>query len=181
MACNPTLASNYNLQSIILMSTLIILIFSFVLVWSLNKYVFRNALTMGFMGKVALAIMLIFTGSSHFFKTEEMVQMMPEILPYKIELVYLTGILEVVFAFGLLVERYSKWTSIALVLFLLAILPANIVGAFKRVELGGMENGPAYLYFRIPLQLLFVVWTVYFGIYLSGEINRKQFSYSNKQ
>ena len=48
----------------------------------------------------------------------------------------------------------------------MAILPANIIGSFKKVELGGMENGPGYLYFRVPLQLLFVGWTYYFGIYL---------------
>ena len=42
--------------------------------------------------------MLLFTGSSHFFKTHEMVQMMPEFLPYKIQLVYFTGVLELAFA-----------------------------------------------------------------------------------
>ena len=80
------------------MSTLIILIFSFCLIWLLNKYVFISFLTVSLMGRVALAIMLLFTGSSHFFKTAEMVQMMPEFLPYKIQLVYFTGILEMAFA-----------------------------------------------------------------------------------
>ena len=72
------------------------------------------------MGRVALAIMLLFTGSSHFFKTPEMVQMMPEFLPYRIQLVYLTGILEIAFAAGLMFPRYSRWTSIALILFFLS-------------------------------------------------------------
>ena len=70
--------------------------------------------------------------------------------------------------------RYSKWTSIALILFFLAILPANIIGSFKRVELGGMENGPVYLYFRIPLQLLFIGWAYYFGIHLSERQDEKR-------
>jgi uncharacterized membrane protein len=47
----------------------------------------------------------------------------------------------------------------------LAILPANVIGAFQRVELGGMENGPDYLYFRVPLQFLFIGWVYYFGIF----------------
>ena len=155
------------------MSTLIILISSFCLLWLLNTYVFKSFLTVSLMGRVALAIMLLFTGSSHFFKTQEMVQMMPEFLPYRIQLVYFTGILEMAFAAGLLFPRYSKWTSIALILFFLAILPANIIGSFKRVHLGGMENGPGYLYFRIPLQLLFMGWAYYFGFYLSERQRKK--------
>lgn len=160
------------------MSPLIILIFSFSLIWLLNKYVFKSLLTVSLMGRVALAIMLLFTGSSHFFKTHEMVQMMPEFLPYRIHLIYLTGVLEMAFAAGLMFPHYSRWTSIALILFFLAILPANIIGSFKRVHLGGMENGPGYLYFRIPLQLLFMGWAYYFGFYLSEKTTRKGNIYS---
>ena len=112
-----------------------------------------------------MAIMLLFTGLSHFYKTEEMVQMMPDFLPEKAGLVYLTGVLEVLGAVGLLFKRSAKWASILLILFFLAVLPTNIIGAFRRVPLGGMENGPDYLYFRIPLQFLFMGWVYYFGIF----------------
>jgi uncharacterized membrane protein len=111
--------------------------------------------------------MLLFTGSAHFYKTGEMVQMMPEFLPLKTELVYFTGILEIIGAIGLIKQRTATLASIALILFFLAVLPANVVGSMKRVQLGGMENGPAYLYFRIPFQLLLIWWTYYFGIRLN--------------
>jgi uncharacterized membrane protein len=156
------------------MSTLIILISSFCLIWLLNTYVFKSLLTLSFVGRAAMAILLLFAGSSHFFKTQEMVQMMPEFLPYRIQLVYFTGLLEMTFAAGLMFPRYSRWNSIALILFFLAILPANIIGSFKRVHLGGMENGPGYLYFRIPLQLLFMGWTYYFGFYLPRKATQKK-------
>jgi len=154
------------------MSTLIILVFSFCLIWLLNRYAFKSLLSASLMGRVALATMLVFTGSSHFLKTPEMVQMLPEFLPYKIQLVYFTGLLEIAFAAGLMSPRYSKWASIGLILFFLAILPANIIGSIKRVHLGGMENGPSYLYFRIPLQLLFIGWAYYFGI--RSSVRRKK-------
>jgi uncharacterized membrane protein len=96
-----------------------------------------------------------------------MVQMMPEFLPLKTELVYFTGILEIIGAIGLIKQRTATLASIALILFFLAVLPANVVGSMKRVQLGGMENGPAYLYFRIPFQLLLIWWTYYFGIRLN--------------
>ena len=155
------------------MSTLIILISSFCLIWLSNKYLVKNFLTLSLMGKIAMAIMLLFAGSSHFFKTQEMVQMMPDFLPYQIQLVYFTGAMEIAFAIALLVPRYSKWTSIALILFFLAILPANIIGSIKKVHLGGMESGPSYLYFRIPLQFLFMGWAYYFGIHLPEKQDKK--------
>jgi len=156
------------------MPTLIILISSFCLIWLLNKYVAKNILSVSLTGKIAMAIMLLFTGSSHFFKTPEMVQMMPDFLPHKIVLVYFTGALELAFAIGLLLPRYAKWTAIALILFFLAILPANIIGSFKKVHLGEMENGPGYLFFRIPLQFLFIGWAYYFGIHLSEGPHEKK-------
>jgi len=156
------------------MLPLIILISSFCLIWLLNKYVAKNFLGVSLMGKIAMAIMLLFTGSSHFFKTPEMVQMMPDFLPYKIQLVYFTGALELAFGIVLLLPRYAKWTIIALIFFFLAILPANIIGSFKKVHLGGMENGPSYLYFRIPLQFLFIGWAYYFGIHLSERQYKKR-------
>jgi uncharacterized membrane protein len=147
------------------MFTLILLIVSFCVFWMLSKYVIKGYFTVSLIGRIAMAIMLLFTAISHFYKTDEMVQMMPGFLPAKTELVYFTGVLEILAAIGLLFKRTAKWTSVLLILFFLTVLPANIIGAFRRVALGGMENGPDYLYFRIPLQLLFIGWTYYFGIH----------------
>lgn len=108
--------------------------------------------------------MLIFTGIAHFTKTDLMIEMMPEIVPSKKEAVYFTGFLEIMASIGLLAQKFAKLTSIILILFFLAILPANIIGSMKEVELGGMEKGVNYLYFRIPLQLFFIIWAYYFGI-----------------
>jgi uncharacterized membrane protein len=47
------------------------------------------------------------------------------------------------------------------------VLPANIYSAVKEVGLGG--HGAAYLWFRIPLQLLFIGWAAHF----TGALRRK--------
>jgi uncharacterized membrane protein len=116
------------------MPTLIILIVSFVVLWLLNRYTLENRLSQSFIGRAALAIMLLFR-SAHFYKEQEMVTMMPTNLPYKLQLVYFTGILEIAGAVGLVSKRLAITTSVALICFFLAILPANIVGAQKRVAL----------------------------------------------
>jgi len=43
-----------------------------------------------------------------------------------------------------------------LIVFFIAILPANIAGSLKQVDYGGMESGAVNLLLRIPLQILFI-------------------------
>lgn len=146
------------------MAPLIVLLFSFGFLWVINRFFLKGRLTVSFIGRASLALMLLMTGMAHFFKTDPMVQSMPEFLPYKTGLVYATGVLELLGAIGLLLPATARISAMALILFFIVVLPANIIGSIKHVELGGMENGPVYLFFRIPLQVLFIVWAWYFGI-----------------
>ncbi|HEY9045223.1 MAG TPA: DoxX family protein [Ohtaekwangia sp.] len=146
------------------MAPLVVLIVSYILFWLTNRYLLNRKLSNSFMGRVALALMLLMTGSAHFFKTDVMVQSMPDGIPYKPELVYFTGILELLAAVGLVIDSTARFTGIALIVFFVCVLPANIAGSLKRVALGGMENGPVYLYFRIPLQVFFIGWVYFFGV-----------------
>jgi uncharacterized membrane protein len=131
----------------------------------------KTKYSIGQLGRFAMAIMLGFTGAAHFIKTQEMVQMIPVFLPYKTLFVYATGLLEIAAAAVLLFQRWAVSASVVLIIFFVLILPANIIGSLKRVELGGMENGPMYLFFRIPLQIFFICWTYYFGINLQKGIS----------
>ena len=100
--------------------------------------------------------------------------MLPIFLPCKAGIVYATGFLEFIAAAGLLTKSYSRLTSIWLIVFFLAVLPANIVGSLNQVALGGMEKGADYLYFRIPLQLFFIAWVYYFGIRRKKDTDRSK-------
>jgi uncharacterized membrane protein len=58
--------------------------------------------------------------------------------------------------------------AVFLIFFFVILLPANIYAAMKGVDYqkgsyGG--NGLTYLWFRVPLQLLFIAWVAYFGLY----------------
>jgi uncharacterized membrane protein len=146
------------------MTPLLFLLTVFGLLFGINKFLLQDKLSLSFIGRVSLAIMLIVTGIAHFTRTDLMVEMMPEFLPLKKEIVYMTGILELLAVIGLLVGRLSRITAILLIIFFVAVLPANIVGGIKQVNLGGMENGIMYLLFRVPMQILFIFWTYYFGV-----------------
>jgi len=120
-----------------------------------------------FAGNIAMAVMLLFTAIGHFkFKTS-MAAMVPLFIPKKIEIVLLTGVLEIQFAIGLGIESTRYYTGIALIIFFLAILPANIYAAKHQINYEDLyKPGPGikYLWFRIPFQFFLMAWVWYFSI-----------------
>ncbi|MBO0949445.1 DoxX family protein [Fibrella forsythiae] len=119
-------------------------------------------------GNIAMSIMLLFTAMGHFAFTEGMTMMIPPFIPYKKALVYVTGIIEITTAAGLLLPSTQALTAGLLILFFVMLLPANIYAAMKGVDYQkGTYEAPnlTYLWFRVPLQLLFIAWVGYFGLY----------------
>ena len=111
--------------------------------------------------RIAMAAMLVFTAIGHFAFTAGMSAMIPDIFPQKTALVYLTGLLEIIFAIGLLLPVYRTQVAWILIAFLILVLPANIKASLEHINYQTGEpngNGPAYLWFRIPLQIFFVLW-----------------------
>lgn len=145
------------------MAPLIILLVTFGLMYLLDRFALGGRLGLSFVGRASMAVMLIATGISHFTNTDELVAIVPDLVPAKRELVYLTGVCELLAVPGLLWSKTAKVTSILLLVFFVLILPANIAGSLKAVDFGGMGYGPLYLLFRIPLQILFIWWVWYFG------------------
>ncbi len=146
------------------MAPLIILLVTFAAVYLLDRFLLKGRFGLSFAGRAAMSVMLLATGITHFTDPEPMAQMMPEVLPFKLALVYFTGICELLAVVGLLWKRTVTITSVLLILFFIAVLPANIAGSLKSVQFGGMEYGPLYLLFRIPVQIFFIGWVYYFGL-----------------
>ena len=146
------------------MAPLIILLGTFVILFLLDRAFLGRRFGVSLMGRISLSAMLFATGISHFWSTDLLVEIMPEAVPFKREIVYFTGICELLAIPGLLWTKTARLTSIVLVIFFLAILPANIVGSLKQVQLGGMEYGAMYLLFRVPLQMFFILWVWFFGV-----------------
>ena len=146
------------------MAPLVVLLVTFAILFAVDRYLTKGKLGISFVGRAAMSAMLLVTGIAHFTNTEQMVAMMPDVIPAKRELAYFTGICEFAAMIGLLWRRTAWLASVLLIVFFIAVLPANIAGALKRVPLGGMDLGPWYLLFRIPLQIFFIWWVYYFGI-----------------
>lgn len=91
-----------------------------------------------------------------------MAEMLPPSVPYRIEIIYITGILEFLGAVGVWIPPLTKLTGFLLIVMLIGLVPANIYSALNRVEFGGHSAGPVYLLIRIPFQL-FAIWWTYFA------------------
>ena len=146
------------------MAPLIFLFGTFAILFLVNRFLLGSRLTLSFIGRASMAMMLLVTGIAHFTNTDQMVEIMPDFIPAKRELVYLTGVVELLAVVGLLWNRTARLASILLIIFFVLILPANIAGSLKAVPFGGMEYGAWYLLFRVPLQILFIWWVWYFGV-----------------
>jgi uncharacterized membrane protein len=115
-------------------------------------------------GRVGLALMFLFTASGHIVKPRAMSEMLPPWVPGRVAIIYMTGVLEIAGAIGLLMSQTHRLAGLCLLLFLIAVLPANIYAAFSRADMGGHAQGPRYLLARVPLQLVLMGWTYWFAV-----------------
>ena len=110
-------------------------------------------------GRGALAIMFLFTGTSHFTSMKyDFAAMIPDPLPNGLWVIYLTGVFEIAGAVGLLIPRTRKLAGICLILLLIAMFSANVNAAINGIPLSGQDPTPLWL--RTPMQLLYIgmVW-----------------------
>ena len=108
-----------------------------------------------------LGIAFIFFFVGHLVKTEGMVEMLPPWIPYRLALVYLTGLLELLIGIALFVPRCQLLAAkLAIVVFVI-FFPVNIYAALNGIGLGGHQWGPVYLLIRGPLQIILVAWAYF--------------------
>ncbi|HKY44842.1 MAG TPA: DoxX family protein [Pyrinomonadaceae bacterium] len=145
-----------------LLVLLLLLTLPYLILTLIGKWFPRLKLTPAVRARVGLSLFFMFASIGHFIRTEAMAEMLPATIPYRVELIYITGVLELLGAIGVWVPRLTKLTGLLLILMLLGLLPANVYSAFNRVEFGGHGAGPVYLLVRVPFQL-FTIWWTYFA------------------
>ncbi|SCE71166.1 DoxX family protein [Micromonospora chokoriensis] len=110
--------------------------------------------------RVGLALMFALTAVAHFDgrRRGDLIAMVPPRLPRPDLLVTATGVLELVGAIGLLVPATVRIAAAGLALLMLAMFPANVSAARRRLTLAGRPVTP--LAQRTALQLVFVAAAV---------------------
>lgn len=110
-----------------------------------------------------LAVMLLLTASAHFVPASvtvmpnhaDLVRIVPPFLPYADALVYLTGVLELFGALGLVLTA-TRWAAgVSLATLFVLLLPANIYEAIADVSFANGDQASP-LWQRIPEQILYI-------------------------
>ena len=97
-------------------------------------------------------------GIAHFTSADFFVAIMPPYLGYHTEIVYISGILEILGAIGILIPRFRQWAGNGLLLLVICVSPANI-HMWLHPEL--FPDVPAvFLSVRLVIQvaLLMLIW-----------------------
>ena len=101
---------------------------------------------------------MIVAGTLHFVATDSYVSIMPDYLPLHRELVYLSGIFEVLSGLGLLWHKTREAAGTCLILLYLAVLPANINMAVHDIQPASFHIPAFLLWARLPFQFVFIYW-----------------------
>ena len=85
---------------------------------------------------------------------------MPPYVPWHLELVYVSGVIEAALGVLLLVPRCTIFAAWGLIALLIAVFPANIHMALH-AELFP-EYDPVFYWLRLPVQGVLVAWAFWF-------------------
>ena len=108
-----------------------------------------------------LGIAFIFFSIGHVVKTEGMAEMLPSWVPFRLSMIYLTGLLEIIIGVALFIPKFQVNAAKIAIVVLIAFFPANIYAALNSIGLGGHQWGPVYLLIRLPLQLILIAWAYF--------------------
>jgi|TARA_A100001035_G_scaffold208623_1_gene168522 uncharacterized membrane protein len=103
------------------------------------------------------SIFYVIVGIKHFIDPNFFLAIVPPYLPYHLELVYISGLFEILFGVMILFPKYRYWGSVGLILLLIAVFPANIY-LFQSVEaqkaIGATQEIATW---RLPVQGIFIL------------------------
>jgi len=109
--------------------------------------------------RAAAAVMFVLIGIMHLVKPYRLTYMVDGLLPYPLQLVLISGILEIIFGIGLLMPSLSMLAAWGLIALLILMFPANINVAIKQLPApGGLPAAPWYTWSRLAFQPLYIVW-----------------------
>ena len=107
------------------------------------------------------SIFYVIVGIKHFIEPEYFLSIVPPYLPYHLELVYISGLFEILFGLLILFPKYRYYGAIGLILLLMAVFPANIYLAQSKEAQEALGATQEIATWRLPIQGV-LIWIAYF-------------------
>lgn len=112
------------------------------------------------MKKVALYAFCLFfavAGVGHFLLDSFFIMGMPEWVPFRAAVVYISGVLEILLALGLFLKQTRERTGVLIAIYLVLVFPVNVYMALTPEN---FDLPPAALWIRLPLQIVLIWWVL---------------------
>jgi len=112
------------------------------------------------MKKIALYTFCLFfavAGIGHFLIDSFFIEAMPEWVPFRPAVVYISGIIEILLAVGLFLKKTRNLAGVITAIFLVLIFPVNI---YMALTAGNYDLPAAALWLRLPLQFVLIWWVL---------------------
>jgi len=113
-------------------------------------------------------IPFILVGIEHFRSPQKFIDIVPNYLPFALFLVYLTGVMEIVGGLGIIYPDTREITGRLMVLFLLAVYPANFYMWANDVPFNGTRLTTNGHLVRLSVQILLIIGALGF----SGDLEK---------
>lgn len=105
---------------------------------------------------VLIALMFIAAGVLHFAQPNVFTKIVPPYLPAPLELVYLSGVFELLGGVGILMPKFRRLAGWGLIALLIAVFPANIQ---MLIQANDYPSIPYWtLVARLPMQFALIAW-----------------------
>lgn len=105
--------------------------------------------------QVVLALFMIYAGVQHFLKPVFYEPFVPDFLPGKTMIVYISGVVELALGVLLLIPKYTKIAATGIIILMLLFLPIHVWDVFSETPAIGSNNAALI---RLPFQFLFIAW-----------------------
>ena len=112
--------------------------------------------TLKTVSRYIMSLFYVSVGINHFLNPEWFVKIIPPILlEFDYQLVYLSGVCEVMFGLLILIPKARYYAAWGLILTLAAVFPANIYLA--QTNGVAMETTATVAWYRLPFQTVFIL------------------------
>lgn len=108
--------------------------------------------------RVILSVAIIVVGITHFIRPDQYAKIVPPQLPYPLELVYISGVFEILGGIGLLIPFVSVAAAWGLIALFIAVFPANINQTINSIPIEGIPHHPLIYWVRLPFQAVLIAW-----------------------
>lgn len=104
-----------------------------------------------------ISILYITIGINHFLKPNFFLEIVPPIIPFKLEVVFISGFFEIILGILILFKKTRKLASLLIIVLLVLVFPANIylyMSETPRISLNITKSQALY---RMPFQLSLII------------------------